>query len=90
MVVVALAGKIHVARVGVSILTHAGIPELIAPDVSSYVRIAMDLAADEPRRAELRANLRVRMESSALMDARRVTRNIEQAYRSAWTDWCQS
>jgi predicted O-linked N-acetylglucosamine transferase (SPINDLY family) len=38
-------------------LTIAGAPELIARDVEDYVRLAVSLAADDARRAELRQRL---------------------------------
>src|SRR6185436_18968371 len=47
--VVALAGNRAIARAGVSILTNAGLPELVARDEDDYVRIAAGLA-ERPRR----------------------------------------
>jgi len=38
--------------------------------------------------AELRSTLRERMQNSVLMDAPRFTRQVEQAYREMWRDWC--
>ena len=86
--VIALAGRTHASRVGVSLLTNAGLPELIAGSAEQYVEIAVKLAADIPRLVELRASLRERMASSALMDAPRFARNVEQAYRQMWRAWC--
>ena len=86
--VITLAGRTHVNRVGVSLLTNAGLPELIADTAEQYVEIAAKLAADIPRLTELRANLRERMASSPLMDAPRFARNVEEAYRQMWRAWC--
>jgi len=33
--------------------------------------------------------MRKRMTESALMDAARFTRNLEEAYRSMWRRWCK-
>ena len=82
--VIALAGKTHVSRVGVSQLTNIGLPELIAADLNSYVDIAVALANDLPRLAELRSGLRQRMRISPLMDAPRFTRNLEAAFMQMW------
>ncbi|HEX8913330.1 MAG TPA: tetratricopeptide repeat protein, partial [Humisphaera sp.] len=44
--VIALAGNRHAARVGVSILTAAGLTEFIAPNAEAYARAAVTLAKD--------------------------------------------
>ncbi|MGD0390401.1 MAG: tetratricopeptide repeat protein [Tepidisphaeraceae bacterium] len=87
--VVTLAGPAHVSRVGVSLLSNIGLPELIAQKPQQYVQIATDLANDLPRLAELRRTLRARMQASALMDAPRFARNVEATYRQMWRNWCQ-
>ena len=86
--VVTLAGQAHASRVGVSLLTNAGLPELIAADADNYIRIASRLAADVSRLAALRAGLRGRMAASPLVDAPRFARNVEHAYREMWRAWC--
>jgi predicted O-linked N-acetylglucosamine transferase (SPINDLY family) len=86
--VVSLAGRTHVSRVGVSLLSNVGLPELIAETPEQYVHIAADLAKDVPRLAELRRTLRGRMQASPLMDAPRFARNVEAAYRQMWRSWC--
>jgi predicted O-linked N-acetylglucosamine transferase (SPINDLY family) len=86
--VVTLAGRRAVGRAGVSILSNAGLPELIARSPQEYIRIASSLASDLPRLAELRATLRERMRKSALMDRVGYARGIEAAYRTMWRNWC--
>ena len=79
--VITLAGRSHVGRVGVSQLTNIGLPELIGRNEDDYVDIAVALANDLPRLAALRSGLRERLRASPLMDAPRLTRNLEAAYR---------
>jgi predicted O-linked N-acetylglucosamine transferase (SPINDLY family) len=86
--VITLAGQTHVSRVGVSLLTNLGLPELIAQTPEEYVRMAVDLANDLPRLSHLRSTLRQRMEQSPLMDAPRFARHVEAAYRQMWRTWC--
>lgn len=86
--VVTLAGKTAVARGGLSLLSTAGLPELVASSAGEYVRIAVALANDLPRLAALRAGLRARMKTSPLMDVARYTRGLEDAYRTMWRRWC--
>jgi len=66
----------------VSRQTHAflhqiGLPELSAKDADDYVRIAVELANDRARLAQLRATLRDRMRALALMDVDGFTRQLE-------------
>ena len=86
--VVTLAGQTHASRVGVSLLTTVGLPELIAQDQDDYLRLAVQLAADMTRLADLRATLRTRLAASPLMDAPRFARHLEAAYREMWRTWC--
>ena len=86
--VITQAGKTPASRMGASVLTNAGLPHLIAADSQSYVRIAVDLAADLPRLAEFRTAQRQRMRDSPLMDAEQFARDVEAAYRQMWQKWC--
>jgi predicted O-linked N-acetylglucosamine transferase (SPINDLY family) len=72
----------------VTILTNAGMPELIAGSEDEYVQIAAALALDPARLKSLRAGLRGRVQAGPLMDAARFTRHLEQAYRGMWQQWC--
>src|SRR6185295_5530343 len=82
--VVSLAGRTAVGRAGVSILSNAGMPELVAQSEEQYVQLATALAADWPRLAALRAGLRDRLRRSPLMNAPRFTHNLESAFRQMW------
>jgi predicted O-linked N-acetylglucosamine transferase (SPINDLY family) len=86
--IVTLPGASPVARAGLSQLRHLAMPEFIAHDADDFVRIAAELARDLPRLAEIRRTLRPRMERSVLMDARRFARGVENAFRTAWREWC--
>ncbi|HMD53205.1 MAG TPA: tetratricopeptide repeat protein, partial [Phycisphaerae bacterium] len=86
--VIALAGQMHMSRVGVSLLSNLGLHEWIAQTPQEYVDIAVQSAGDLPRLAELRRTLRSRMQASPLMDAISLARNVEAAYRDMWRKWC--
>jgi predicted O-linked N-acetylglucosamine transferase (SPINDLY family) len=87
--VVTLAGNTAAGRAGVSILSTAGIPELIAHTEEQFLQIATGLAGDAPRLAELRLTLRDRTQKSPLMDGPGFARKMEDAYRWMWRKWCQ-
>ena len=82
--VVTLSGRGGVSRSGLSILSTAGLPELIAQTPAQYRAIAQSLAADAGRLARLRAELRQRLSNSALMDAAHFVLDIEGAYEAMW------
>ncbi len=86
--VVALSGDRHSARVGASILAHAGLEELISCDVENYIGCAARLAGEAVRLAELRRKMRERIGASALMDRPAFMRALEAGYRERWRAWC--
>lgn len=81
--VVSWCGARHASRVGASLLTAVGLQDLAAASADEYVQRAVTLAYDLPRRADLRGNLRTRMEKSPLMDAPGFARSFENAIRDA-------
>jgi protein O-GlcNAc transferase len=86
--VVTLAGPSHLSRVGMSLLTTVGLPELVAHSPEQYVAIATALAADPLRLAALRASIRQRVADSSLRKEIPFTRNLERVYRTTWQAWC--
>ena len=85
---ITLAGRSHVARVGVSMLSNLGLERLIARDEREYVSLAVALAQDDEELATLRAGLRERMLASPNTDGARLTRFLEAAYAKMWKDYC--
>jgi len=82
--VVTLVGDRPFSRSGASLLRNAGLTELIAHSPDEYVRAAVDLAADRPRLAALRAGLRDRLRASPLLDAAGFARAVEEAFDAMW------
>jgi predicted O-linked N-acetylglucosamine transferase (SPINDLY family) len=69
----------HAGRVGASVLTAAGAPELIANSVDEYIALAAGLAADGGRLAEYHATLPGRLRASPLCDGPAFARKFEAA-----------
>ena len=86
--VITLSGKTAVGRVGRSILSNVGLPEMIAPSPEQYLQLAVDLANNHDRLKQLRAELRPRLQGSPLMDGPQLARDIESVYRNAWRQFC--
>jgi predicted O-linked N-acetylglucosamine transferase (SPINDLY family) len=87
--VVTLAGDRSVSRLGASILSVVGLPQLIAQTAEDYVTIATKLAQEVPALQTLRAGMRKQMTFSALMDGPRFARQVEALYREMWGKWCK-
>jgi protein O-GlcNAc transferase len=87
--VVSRVGSTSVGRGGLTQLYQMDLLELAAESDDAFVAIAAALGQDLVRLAALRKGLRARLESSALMDASRFARHVEQAYRDAWRAHCK-
>ena len=81
--VIALAGRLPLARAGASILRNIKADHLIAADTVKYLAIATALAQDSHKLSSLRSALRNQMIESPLLDPVRYTAELEAAYRLA-------
>ncbi|MEW6054474.1 MAG: tetratricopeptide repeat protein [Nitrospirota bacterium] len=88
--VITLSGNTHVSRVGMSILSNAGLSNFIAESHEQYQEIAINTAHDFEELQRLRTILRDKLLNSALLQKERFTRNLEHIYRDIWNTWCQS
>ena len=86
--VVTLTGGTSLHRAGTCLAMNLGLPELVASSEPELVAKAVALAGDLPRLAQLRAELRPRLEASPLADAPRFARHLEAAFRTAWRRYC--
>ncbi len=86
--VVTLRGTAHPGRVGASLLTRVGLPDLVAETPQSFVETCVRIAGDLPALARLRAELRSRVSSSPLGSPALLARDIEAAFRGMWHAWC--
>ncbi len=88
--VLSVLGNRHSGRVGLSLLSAAGLDqEFVAPDVETYVAKAIAWGKSPERLAEVRGTLRAQMASSPLRNEAAFTRALETLYRTAWQTWCQ-
>jgi len=82
--VITCPGETISSRHSLDHLTHAGLTELIAPDLDRYVALALALAQDPVRLARLRAGLRPRLAASPLCDGGQFVRHFETAIMTLW------
>jgi len=86
--VVTLAGENFCSRMSASILGNLGLDELIAESEEDYIRAAVRLAENAPRRAGLRIGLRETIRNARSCDPAAFTANLESKFRGIWRDWC--
>jgi predicted O-linked N-acetylglucosamine transferase (SPINDLY family) len=84
--VIALRGRGGMmTRSGETLLTAAGLEDLIAPDVAGYVDLAVATASDLDRLGRARA----RVSAAGFSDVAHFAPRLEQAYREMWADGCK-
>jgi protein O-GlcNAc transferase len=86
--VITLYGDRFVARVGASLLTYTGFPELVATNPDDYVRRAVELALNRERLAKLRRELRSHVAETPVFDYPTFTKGLENAYFEMFARWC--
>jgi predicted O-linked N-acetylglucosamine transferase (SPINDLY family) len=85
--IVTCPGEGYASRMAASLLHAVGLPELIAPTLDAYERLARELAQDGAARQRLSAHLVAQRSAARLFDCPAYVRNIEQAYQIMWQGW---
>jgi predicted O-linked N-acetylglucosamine transferase (SPINDLY family) len=84
---VTCAGSAFAGRVATSLLHAVRLPELVTSRLEEYEALALRLAREPARLAELRRLLSREPAKAALFDTDRFRRGIESAYRTMWERW---
>jgi protein O-GlcNAc transferase len=87
--VITLPGETFASRQSMRNLSNIGLTDFIAQDTQHYVKIAVDWASRIEKLAEIRMQLRSKVQQSPLSDAPRFTQDLLQELRGIWTHWCQ-
>ncbi len=74
-------GRGFASRVAASVLTAAGLPELVTENLREYEELALALSANASRLAEIKGRLSNPAARAALSDAATFTRGLETAYQ---------
>jgi len=82
--VVTLQGKHFASRVASSILTAAGLPELITHSQKEYENLAIELATNPKKLAAIHESLILNHESCPLFDTQKFVKNLENLYLNMW------
>ena len=82
--VLCVLGKHFASRVSASLLTAAGLPELVMPDMEAYRSRAIELAQHPGTLQQLRDRLTAAQATAPFFDTARFVRNLERAYEAMW------
>jgi len=85
--VLSLRGVRPAGRNSAALLARVGLADWAVETPEQYLALGVRVANDLDRLAQLRSELRDRM-AATLCDARRFTRELEDAYRTMWRRWC--
>lgn len=77
---VGLCGETFAARVSGSLLTAAGMPDLVTDSLADYEALAYRLATDPLYRREIRARVAQARDHAPLFDSTQFTRDLERIY----------
>jgi len=86
--ILTLPGRTHASRVTASLLHRVGLDEWVAKDEEDFLRIGAMAAQNVAMLKELRIQLPKRFLESPLSNGPLMAADLEQAYRSIWTDYC--
>ena len=86
--IVSMTGATALSRSCTPMLRAAGLDDLLVDSDEAFVDVAARYAADVPRRAALRRELRQTFLGSPICDERRFVANFEGATRHLWKAYC--
>ena len=85
--VLTCAGRTFASRVAGSLLTAAGLAELITYSLEDYEALALKLAQNPAQLAEIRQKIERTRLQMPLFDIERFTGNLEKSYQRMWDIW---
>jgi predicted O-linked N-acetylglucosamine transferase (SPINDLY family) len=88
--IVTLEGNSELSRSTSGMIRACGMPDLIAQTKDQYLEIARRLAGDTNSLGRIRNELRARLAASTINNASVVTKSLEAAYRTMWSDFLRA
>ncbi len=87
--IISLAGKSFASRVGASLLTAVGLPELITHDEQSFVDLAIKLGENIQELQSIKKRLASNLQDAPLFNARLFCKHLEMAYQYMYRNYLQ-
>jgi predicted O-linked N-acetylglucosamine transferase (SPINDLY family) len=83
------AGNTMASRLAASLITAAGLPELVARSTEEYLALALNLARSTQKLGELRNRLKAGRGGSRLFATQRRVEHLSKAYEIMWEKHCR-
>ena len=80
-------GQTFFGRMGTSLMTAIGLPEMVTSNLEEYEAVALKLARDPFLLKSIRSRLEANRSTHPLFDTDRFRRHIEAAYTRMWEYW---
>ena len=80
-------GEAFAGRVAASLLHAAGAADMVTSDLEEYGALALRLAREPARLADVKARIVRNRDTCPLFDTARLARHIEAAYMTMWERW---
>ena len=87
--IISLAGKSFASRVGASLLTAVGLPELITHDEQSFVDLAIKLGENRGALQSIKEKLATNLQDTPLFDTQLFCKHLEMAYQEMYSHYLQ-
>jgi hypothetical protein len=85
--ILTMPGRSFAARVCASLVTAAGVPELICATPEAFIQQAVDYGTNPEKLAAIKAKLAASLPTCALFDTPRLVGHLENLYRQMWNDF---
>lgn len=85
--IVTFTGRAFAARVCASLVTAAGLPELVCQTPEQFVAKAIELGRNKTEIARLKAKLAATHDSCTLFDMNKLTHHLEKLYDHMWEEY---
>ncbi|AUN95742.1 tetratricopeptide repeat protein [Pseudazoarcus pumilus] len=82
--ILTIEGQTFASRVGASLMTAIGIPELVASDLAEYKARAVDISKSRKEAAALKARLQDGVTGCRLFDGNAFARQVENLFDQMW------
>jgi protein O-GlcNAc transferase len=86
---VGIRGDRMVSRMGEGMLGILGLSELVANTPEEYIEKAVFCAKNPEWLSQVRQTLRGKLEALPMTNPAAYTRELEEAYRRVWKEWCE-
>lgn len=84
---IAISGKNYISRMASSLVTSAGLPELVVDNLKAYENLAVELASNKKGLDVFKKKLSENVKTGPMFKSQIFVKNLEKAYREIFEIW---